>query len=74
MVTMPSSCASCGMRQRDRLAGELDGAAIRRLGAGEDLEQRRLAGAVLAEQRVDLSGSDLEVDVLERLDARESSC
>ena len=32
---------------------------------GEDLDQRRLAGAVLAEQAVHLAGTDLEVDAVE---------
>ena len=38
--------------------------------AGEDLHQRRLARAVLAQQRVHLAGVDLEVDAGERLYAR----
>ena len=37
-------------------------------GAGEDLDQRALAGAVLAGEAVDLAGAQLERDVLERLD------
>ena len=35
----------------------------------EDLDGRRLAGAVRAEQAEDLAGSDLEVDPAHRLDA-----
>ena len=38
--------------------------------AADDADQRRLAGAVGAEQREDLAAPDLEVDVLERLEAR----
>ena len=34
--------------------------------AGHDLDERRFAGAVLAEQRMDLAGGDAEVDVVER--------
>ena len=34
--------------------------------AGEDLDQRRLAGAVLADERVDLAGGDVDADVVER--------
>src|SRR5262249_30459346 len=37
--------------------------------AEQHLDQRRLAGAVLAEQPVDLAGFDAERDALERLDA-----
>jgi len=44
--------------------GELDLALVLSVEAGEDVRQRRLAGAVLAEQRVDLAGGRLEVDVL----------
>src|SRR5205823_254200 len=56
---------------RDRVArrGEVDGiavdddlAGIGTVDAGEDVHQRRLAGAVLTEERVDLAGPDLEVD------------
>ncbi len=36
------------------------------LDAGHDLDQGRLAGAVLAQQRVDLAASQLEGDVVER--------
>ena len=39
--------------------------------AGDDLDQRRFAGAVLAEQRMDLARAHVEVDVLERSDAGE---
>ena len=38
--------------------------------AADDVDQRRLAGAVRAEQREDLAAADLEIDVLERLEAR----
>src|SRR6185295_4517704 len=34
--------------------------------AAEDLDQRRLARAVLADERVDFAAADLEVDVVER--------
>ena len=40
--------------------------------AGEDLHQRRLAGAVLAHQRVHLAGAEVEVDAVERGDAGEA--
>ena len=38
-------------------------------GAGQHLDQRRLAGAVVAEQADDLALVDVEVDVVERLHA-----
>ncbi len=41
-------------------------ARIQRVDAGEDLDERGLAGAVLAEQRQDLAGADLEVNVIKR--------
>ena len=37
--------------------------------AADDVDQRRLAGAVRPEQREDLAAADVEVDVLERLEA-----
>ena len=51
------------------LARDLDAAGIRTLGTGQDLEQRRLAGAVLTEQAVDLAGVEIERDVVQRLHA-----
>ena len=56
-------------RQLDAIAGQLDRPGIGLLRPGQDLEQRRLPGAVLAEQRMDLAGAHREVDVVERLDA-----
>ena len=46
----------------DRLAVDEDLALLRAVDAVEDLHQRALAGAVLAEQGVDLAGVDDEVD------------
>src|SRR5213593_3485119 len=45
---------------------------VRLLYAGHDLDERRLPGAVLAEERVDLAGVQSERDVVERLDGAES--
>ena len=56
----------------DRFAIELDFARIGALRAGKDLEQGRLAGAVLAEQRVNLRRPDVEVSILERQHARKA--
>ena len=56
-----------GAANRDRPAGQKHLAAIRLMDAGHDLDQRRLAGAVLAEQGVNLAGVKRERDVFERL-------
>ena len=53
--------------RRDELAVELDLAGVRGVDAAEDLDQRRLAGAVLADERVDLAGAQLEGGVADRL-------
>ena len=56
-------------RLRDRAhrpAVERDRARVGFVDAGQDLDQRRLAGAVLAEQRVDLAAPHVEIDVVER--------
>src|SRR5574337_1574833 len=53
-------------------AEELDRSLIGRLGAGEDLEQRRFARAVLAEQRVNFGRPDFKMRVLERPHAGEA--
>ena len=39
--------------------------------AGDDLHQRALAGAVLADETMDLAGGEREVDPAQRLDAAE---
>ncbi len=55
----------------DRRAVELDRAAVGLVDARHEVHERRLAGAVLADQRVDLAGADLERDVVDRADAGE---
>ena len=49
----------------DGLAGDGDLALVAAVGAGEDLHQRRLAGAVLADESEDLAGEHVDVDVVE---------
>ena len=44
-------------------------AGIGRLRARQDFQQRRFAGALLAEQRMDLAGGDLQMHAFQRLDA-----
>ena len=48
----------------DRHAVEEDLTLVRHRHPVEDVHQRRLAGSVLAEQRVDLAGADVEADVV----------
>ena len=64
--TMPSpaAMASRGEPKRDRLAVEQDLAGVGPVQPGQDVHQRALAGAVLAEQGVDLAGAQVEVDVV----------
>ena len=69
MVTMPGALRVVGRREDDGLAEELDRSRVGAVGAREDLEQRRLARAVFAEQRVNFGGTHFEMDVLERLHA-----
>ena len=54
------------------LAIDLHRAAVACDGAAQDLHQGRLAGAILTNQRDDLTGADAQADVIERDDAGES--
>jgi hypothetical protein len=60
-----------GAGQGQGLTVEQQLALVRRVETGDDLDQRGLARAVVAEQGQDLAGADLEVDVLERLHVTE---
>ena len=53
--------------RRDELAVELDLSGVRGVDAAEDLDHRRLAAAVLADERVDLAGPQLEGGVADGL-------
>ena len=57
---------------RKRPAVEPDRAGVRLVEAGDAVEQRRLAGAVRADQAADRAGRDREADVVERGDAAEA--
>ena len=50
---------------------EADLALVERVDPGDGLDQGRLAGAVVADQRHDLAAANLEVDPVERLDGTE---
>ena len=51
---------------------EPDHAGIGRLGTGDDLDDRALAAAVLAQQVIDAPAPDREVDTAQRMDAAEA--
>ena len=55
----------------DLLAKKLDRAAVARVDAGQHLHERRFAGAVFADERHDLALADLELRIVQRVDARE---
>ena len=57
------------VREAHDLAVQADGAGVGLVDAGDDLDQRRLAGAVLAEQRMHLAGADVEADPVQRAHA-----
>ena len=65
-VAMPAACASCGPLKLDLAAVDPDRARVRPVDAGDDLDQRRLAGAVLAQKRMHLAGMDVEADIVQR--------
>ena len=61
-------------RERSQIgAGEADSSAVEWLVATDQVEQRRLAGAVLADQADDLPGSDRDAHVLDRADPSEAA-
>ena len=61
-----------GRAELGRLAVDPDLALVRLVEAVDDVHQRRLAGAVLAEQRVHLALAQVEVDAVVRDDAGEA--
>lgn len=58
-------------REGDGRAGELQLSGVRGVEAGQDLDERGLAGSVLAEQAVDLTAEDRQIGLAECLDAAE---
>ena len=66
---MPSASASRGLPISTGCAVDADLAGVLAVGAAEDLHQRRLAGAVLAEQHVHFAGVQRQIDAVERDDA-----
>ena len=70
-MPIPRSIASFGEWIGHGLALDEDLALVRVVEPVEDVHQRGLAGAVLAEQRMHLACAEVEVDVVVREDARE---
>ena len=66
MVTMPAAIASCGLAKVAAPAVDQDNAAVGTMHAAKDANERRLAGAVLADDGVDFADGDVEVDAGER--------
>ena len=56
---------------RDCFAADVERAAVGLVGAGDDLDERGFARAVLAEQRVDFARLQLERHALQRADGAE---
>ena len=72
MIAMPASRASAGPCEHHLAAVHAQRAAIGEMHAGEDLDERRLAGPVLAHEPVDLAADELDRDVGERVDRTEA--
>ena len=68
---MPRACESGRVGEADFAAVDQDAAGGRRIDAADDLDQRRLAGAVVADQRDHLAGMDVEREIFDRHDAAE---
>ena len=68
---MPASSASRGLVKIDRLALDQKLAVARLVHARQGLDQRRLAGAVVAEQAHDLAGAHRHRDARQRDDRAE---
>ena len=72
MIETPAARDGRGAAEHDRLAVDQQLARLGLVHAGQDLDQRRLAGTVLAEQRVRLAGVERDRAVLESLDGAEA--
>ena len=66
MQAMPARLAAAGEAKRDLAALEEHAALVGRDDAGHDLDQRRFAGAVLAEDGMDAAALDGELGLLQR--------
>ena len=68
---MPIVAGIARASEMDRLAVEDERALARRVEAGENLHQRRLAGAIVADDAQDLAGIDVEIHIAQRGDGAE---
>ena len=64
---MPSAVASCGLEILTGSPSKKNSPSSAELHAGDRLDERRLAGAVVADERDHLTGVDFEVDAGEGL-------
>ncbi len=71
IIRTPAARARAGVQAAVRLLADAHLARVGLVVAGEDADERRLAGAVLAEQHEHLAGAGVEVDAVEDLDAAE---
>ena len=71
-MPMPLAVGVGGVAQPTGSPAMQDPPGVRLVDAGQDLHQRRLAGAVLADQPDDLAAADLDRDVLQRMHAGEA--
>ena len=72
MIAIPAFSASRTLAKRTGAPAIADLAVVVGLHAGQDLHQRRLAGAVLAHQRVHLAAAEVEADPGQRGHAGEA--
>ena len=69
---MPARRAAAGEPSETLLAVEPDLALVERMNAGDALHQRRLAGAVVAQQRQHLAAVGLQADAFQRMHRAEA--
>ena len=69
MQTMPAWLAAAGSAKANLAAVQRHASLVGRDDAGHDLDERRFAGAVLAEDGVDAAGGDGQFGMVERQDA-----
>ncbi len=62
MIAIPAAWASRGAANDTSSSSHHDPPRVRPVHAGQHLEQRRLARAVLADERVHLAGAQVEID------------
>ena len=72
IVAMPSSSAASGVGMSTVSPCHAIVPLVGSVHAGERLDERRLARAVLAEHAVDLAGPNVQVDAAQRLHAGEA--